>query len=296
MVSHSIHGQQVATMNNESIDLRDQLSIETPELVGIEFPLAGIGSRCVALLVDSVVQGFSFVVFLIVTILIFAALPGTATVPHHTQSADPAKWAIALMILIPFLLQWGYFALFEAFWNGQTPGKRMLRLRVIQQSGQPIGLFESMGRNLIRIIDMLPGFYLIGAVCIFVTRRQQRLGDMVAGTLVVHSVPTETSILAAGTRTFTAASLEPPPQPVLRTTLELPADGVARLSRADLQLMENFLARRLDLPLDVRASLAERLAIRMKEKTLLEVPSGTSNETFLEALVVGLRETGGMHS
>ena len=247
-------------MSNESIDLRDQLSIETPELVGIEFPLAGIGSRCVALLVDSVVQGFSFVVFLIITILIFAALPGTATVPHHTQSADPAKWAIALMILIPFLLQWGYFALFEAFWNGQTPGKRALRLRVIQQSGRPIGLFESMARNLIRIIDMLPGFYLIGAVCIFATRRQQRLGDMVAGTLVVHSVPTETSILPAGTRTFTAPSLEPPPQPALRTALQLPADGVARLSHADLQLLENFLARRLDLPLDVRASLAERLA------------------------------------
>ena len=67
-------------MSNESIDLRDQLSIETPELVGIEFPLAGIGSRCVALLVDSFVQGFSFVVFLIVTILIFAALPRAATV------------------------------------------------------------------------------------------------------------------------------------------------------------------------------------------------------------------------
>jgi uncharacterized RDD family membrane protein YckC len=292
-VSHSIHGQ-VAAMSNESIDLRDQLSIETPELVGIEFPLAGIGSRCVALLVDYVVQGFSFVVFLIVTVLIFAALPRTATVAPHMESAGSAKWAVALMILIPFLLQWGYFALFEAFWNGQTPGKRMLRLRVIQQSGRPIGLFESMGRNLIRIIDMLPGFYLIGAVCVFATRRQQRLGDMVAGTLVVHSVPTETSILPAGTRTFT--SLEPPPQPVLRTTLELPADGVARLSRADLQLMENFLARRLDLPLDVRASLAERLAVRMKEKTMLEIPSGASNETFLEALVVGLRDAGGMHS
>lgn len=283
-------------MSKESIDLRDQLSIETPELVGIEFPLAGIGSRCIALIIDSFVQGFSFVAFLILAILIFSALPHPATVPRHSPPADPAKWAIALMILIPFLLQWGYFALFEAFWNGQTPGKRLLRLRVIQQSGRPIGLFESMGRNLLRIIDMLPGFYLIGAVCIFTTRRQQRLGDMVAGTLVVHSVPTETPILPAGTRTFTAASLEPPPPPVLRTTLELPADGVARLSRADLDLMESFLARRLDLPLDVRASLAERLAVRMKEKTMLEVPSGTSNETFLEALIVGLREAGGMHS
>jgi uncharacterized RDD family membrane protein YckC len=295
MVSHSIHGQQVAAMSNESIDLRDQLSIETPELVGIEFPLAGIGSRCVALLVDSFVQGFSLVVLLIVNILILAALPRTS-VQHHTQSSDTAKWAIALVILIPFLLQWGYFTLFEAFWNGQTPGKRLLRLRVIQQSGRPIGLFESMGRNLIRIIDMLPGFYMVGAVCIFTTRRQQRLGDMVAGTLVVHSVPAETPLLPAGTRTFTAAAFEPAPQPVLRKTLDLPADAVARLSRMDLQLLESFLARRLDLPLDVRAGLAERLSRKMKEKTMLEVPSGTSNETFLEALVLGLREAGGMHS
>ncbi len=200
------------------------------------------------------------------------------------------------MILVPFLLQWGYFALFEAFWNGQTPGKRALRLRVIQQSGRPIGLFESMARNLIRIIDMLPGFYLVGAVCIFATRRQQRLGDMVAGTLVVHSVPAETSMLPAGARTFTAAAFEPPPQPVFRKTLDLPADAVARLSREDLQLIESFLARRLDLPLDVRASFAERLSRRMAEKTKLEVPSGTTDETFLEALVLGLREAGGMHS
>jgi uncharacterized RDD family membrane protein YckC len=296
MVSHSIHGQQVTEMSNESIDLRDQLSIETPELVGIEFPLAGIGSRCVALLVDSCVQGFSLVVIVIVSTLILAALPRTSTVQHQAPSGAPAKWAIALMILIPFLLQWGYFALFEAFWNGQTPGKRALRLRVIQQSGRPIGLFESMGRNLIRIIDMLPGFYLVGAVCIFATRRQQRLGDMVAGTLVVHSVPAETSMLPAGARTFTAAAFEPPPQPVFRKTIDLPADAVARLSREDLQLIESFLARRLDLPLDVRASLAQRLARRMAEKTKLEVPSGTTDETFLEALVVGLREAGGMHS
>jgi uncharacterized RDD family membrane protein YckC len=279
-------------MSDKGIDLRDQLSIDTPELVGIELPLAGLGSRCIAVLVDSVVQGFSILALLVVGIILIALLPGASSVRHANSSGDPAKWAVALIILIPFLLQWGYFSLFEAFWNGQTPGKRLLNLRVIQQSGRPIGLFESMGRNLIRIIDMLPGFYLIGALCIFANRRQQRLGDMVAGTLVVHSVPVETPMLPQGTRTFTAAAIERPLQPMAPRTIDLPADAVARLSRDDLQLMENFLARRLDLPLEVRANLAEKLSRRMKEKIRSEVPSGTSNETFLEALVFGLREVG----
>ncbi len=279
-------------MSDESIDLRDQLSIETPELVGIELPLAGIGSRCVALLVDSVVQGFTLAAMVVVMLLLVAALPRVSSTQHAARSGDPAKWAIAVVILIPFLLQWGYFTLFEAFWHGQTPGKRLLHLRVIQQSGRPIGLFESMGRNLIRIIDMVPGFYLVGALCIFTTRRQQRLGDMVAGTLVVHSVPAQTPMLPAGTRTFTAAVFERPLQPVAAKTLDLPADAVARLSRMDLQLIENFLVRRLDLPLDVGASLAEKLSHKMAEKMKLPVPSGISNETFLEALVLGLREVG----
>ena len=279
-------------MSDESIDLRDQLSIETPELVGIELPLAGIGSRCVALLVDSVVQGFTLAAMVVVMLLLVAALPRVSSTQHAARSGDPAKWAIAVVILIPFLLQWGYFTLFEAFWHGQTPGKRLLHLRVIQQSGRSIGLFESMGRNLIRIIDMVPGFYLVGALCIFTTRRQQRLGDMVAGTLVVHSVPAQTPMLPAGTRTFTAAVFERPLQPVAAKTLDLPADAVARLSRMDLQLIENFLVRRLDLPLDVGASLAEKLSHKMAEKMKLPVPSGISNETFLEALVLGLREVG----
>jgi uncharacterized RDD family membrane protein YckC len=197
------------------------------------------------------------------------------------------------LIFVPFLLQWGYFTLFEAFWNGQTPGKKVLNLRVIQKSGRPIGLFESMARNLIRIIDMLPGFYAVGAACVFATRRQQRLGDMVAGTLVVHSVPVEKPMLPDGTRTFTAAALEPAFRPAPANTLALPADAVARLSSEDLQLLENFLVRRLDLPLEVRAKLAGRLAQSMAAKMMVDVPPGTSNETFLEALVVGLREAGG---
>jgi uncharacterized RDD family membrane protein YckC len=284
----------VATMNNGGIDLRDQLSIDTPELVGIELPLAGIGSRCLALVVDSMVQGFCAFALFMLALLLIAMLPAITPVKHSAASSiDPAKWAVALLIFVPFLLQWGYFTLFEAFWNGQTPGKKVLNLRVIQKSGRPIGLFESMARNLIRMIDMLPGFYAVGAACIFATRRQQRLGDMVAGTLAVHSIPVEKPMLPDGTRTFTAAAFQPAFRPAPVNTLALPADAVARLSSDDLQLLENFLGRRLDLPIEVRTKLAAKLAQTMAAKMLLDVPPGTSNETFLEALVLGLREAGG---
>jgi uncharacterized RDD family membrane protein YckC len=282
----------VAAMSDGGIDLRDQLSIDTPELVGIELPLAGIGSRAVALMVDSVVQGFAFGALLVVFLIFAAVLARGSSAAHATAGGNSAKWAVALFILVPFLLQWGYFSLFEAFWHGQTPGKRLLNLRVIEQSGRPIGLFESMGRNLIRIVDMVPGFYLVGALCIFATRRQQRLGDMVAGTLVVHSVPVETPMLPQGTRTFTAPAVERPLEPMAPKRVDLPADAVARLSHTDLQLIESFLARRLDLPLDVRANLAEKLSHQMEAKMKIEMASGTSRETFLEALVLSLREVG----
>jgi uncharacterized RDD family membrane protein YckC len=234
-----------------------------------------------------------FALFMLALLLI-TLLPAVQAVKHSASSSiDPAKWAVALLIFVPFLLQWGYFTLFEAFWNGQTPGKKVLHLRVIQKSGRPIGLFESMTRNLIRIIDMVPGFYAVGAACIFATRRQQRLGDMVAGTLVVHSIPVEKPMLPDGTRTFTAAAFEPVFRPVPVNPLSLPADAVARLSSGDLQLLENFLVRRLDLPIEVRTKLAARLAQTMAGKMTLDIPLETSDETFLEGLVLAMRETGG---
>ena len=156
----------------------DQLSIDTPELVALEFPLAGIGSRFIAILIDSLLQAA------IVLALIFGAMLFLPSLLKF--EAASAKWFIAIVILVPFLLQWGYFALFEAFWNGQTPGKRVAKIRVIQQSGRAITLFESLARNLVRIIDFLPTSYIVGVISIFVTSRHQRLGDLVAGTLVVH--------------------------------------------------------------------------------------------------------------
>ena len=194
-------------------EVRDQLSIDTPELVAIDFPVAGIGSRFVALLLDYL---FQFAFLMLLSFFIYIMAKGAQTASAHIKSrssADQAtveKWVEAIFILVPFLLQWGYFTLFEAFRNGQTPGKRIAKIRVIKDTGRPIGLFESMGRNLVRIVDMLPGVYAVGVITMFLNHRQQRLGDLVAGTLVVHERVAEAPMHgASGNRTFTAGAFEP---------------------------------------------------------------------------------------
>ena len=156
----------------------DQLSIETPELVAIDMPVAGIGSRFVALLVDYLI----WLVAIVALILIFNYVDPSLT--HFSKIGE--KWAEAILTLIGFALYWGYFTLFEAFWNGRTPGKRLARIRVIQRSGRGIGLFEAMTRNLLRVVDQFPLVYAVGVITIFLTKQHQRLGDLAAGTLVVH--------------------------------------------------------------------------------------------------------------
>ncbi len=262
----------------------DQLSIETPELVAIEMPLAGIGSRFIALMVDYLICGAGLLFLLLVFAVI---LPGILAF-----SKISAQWASAIVILIVFLFQWGYFTLFEAFWNGRTPGKRVARIRVIQRSGRAIGLFESMARNLVRYVDQIPFFYAVGVISMFATKQHQRLGDLAAGTLVVRDREEEAPLWGeSGARTFTAQSFSvsaPVPEPHLAVTL--PASGIAKLSTDDLEVLEGFLSRRLDMSLATRYALAQRIASAIQAKSGLEPPQGASVETFLEATARQLRD------
>jgi uncharacterized RDD family membrane protein YckC len=266
----------------------DQLNIDTPELVSIEMPLAGIGSRFIALLVDYLIWGAGFTVLALLSSVILPSI-----VAYYQVRAD---WAVAIVILIFFLLNWGYFTLFEAFWNGRTPGKRVARIRVIQRSGRAIGLFESMARNLVRYIDQFPGFYAVGVIVMFITRQHQRLGDLAAGTLVVRDREQPSPMWGeSGSRTFTAplfAPAAPPPEP--HTALTLPATGIAKLSPADLGVMEGFFSRRLDMSMETRAHIAQRIAAAIQAKSGLELPEGASVETFLEATARQLRDVSRM--
>jgi len=256
--------------------------------VAIELPLAGIGSRFIALLVDYLIWGACFIVLgLMASIL----LPGIGAFSRISE-----QWAVAILVFIVFLFNWGYFTLFEAFWNGRTPGKRVARIRVIQRSGRAIGLFESMARNLVRYVDQLPFFYAVGVIAMFVTKQHQRLGDLAAGTLVVRDREPEAPVWSdAGARTFTAQVFaQPAPAPEPHTAYTLPAAGVAKLSAADLEVLEGFFSRRLDMSLGTRQALAERIASAIRAKSGLEAPEGASVETFLEAAARQLRDVARM--
>jgi hypothetical protein len=222
-------------------------------------------------------------------------------------------------VLIIFLLQWGYFALFEAFGNGRTPGKRVARIRVIHQSGRGINFVEALARNLVRFVDYLPGLYAVGIVAIFLSRRNQRLGDMVAGTLVVRDREVDSPHWGeSASRTFTAPTLiagshtplagSPGTGPGTRPGLGdgpwggpphlrvvLPAPALAKLSASDLEVLEGFFSRRLDMDLATRATLASRIASALCAKSGLTIPQDTSVETFLEAVAHQFREQARMN-
>ena len=280
----------------------DQLTIDTPEQVELRLSLASAGSRLLAILADSLLQGAVAVALFVILFLLLTAVPPLQHAASHVYarsqswSGSAQKWLLAALILVQFLLFWGYFSLFEAFWNGQTPGKRLLKIRVIEDSGRPITLFESLARNLLRVIDMLPSIYLVGLVAMLCNRQGKRLGDLLAGTLVVHESGSHAEPLRANLSRMLIPDAAPAffsSQAVTRPAgMEaLPADAVRRLQPADLHVLETFFARHLDLSLAVRHAMALRIAAQLTGRMQWAPPDVAEHpERLLEALLFALRE------
>ena len=154
----------------------DVLIIETPERVPLHFALASIGNRFIACAIDHAIQALALGL-----IAIASAVIASFSFIERSLSGAP-KWVYAVMILLLFLIFAGYFAFFEWIWNGQTPGKRWLKLRVIREDGRPITFWEAAVRNLLRIVDIMPiPFYSIGLISVFVSTRGQRVGALCRG-------------------------------------------------------------------------------------------------------------------
>lgn len=268
----------------------EDYGVQTPEQVELRFPLAGIGSRFLAVLLDSLIQLGVSIVLVIVALVVFSA-GGSRW--FHGMSDTAGKWFVALLVLGYFLLLWGYYALFEAFSNGQTPGKRVLKIRVIKDSGRQITFFESLARNLLRVIDSLPSAYLTGVISILCTAQNKRLGDLVAGTIVVHERTDEFSAYLAvpASSGFTTSVFAAPPA-VSAPGTSIPADAIARLTADDLHLIDSFLARAIELPMEVRANLGSRLLDTLCARMSVAVPTDVPPERTLEALSFALRAHG----
>jgi hypothetical protein len=179
------------------------------------------------------------------------------------------KWMTAAVILLMFCLYWGYFAIFEVFWNGQTPGKRQAHIRVITASGRPITVFEAIARNLLRAVDSQLG-YVVGAIAIAVDRKNRRLGDMVAGTVVVHELQEQ------GDSYWYAQ------QSTAATTPSV--EAITAMTAQEFQLIETFLNRRLDIPYEQRQQTARSIADNIGVRLNVPLADRTSPENFLEDL------------
>lgn len=259
----------------------ETLVIETPERVPLHFALASIGNRFIACAIDHAIQ-FVILIAIIVTFLIISDV---ADVGHKLVNAP--KWVIALLVVMEFIIINGYFAIFEWAWRGQTPGKRIMKLRVIREDGRPISFYEAMVRNLIRVIDFIvPPFYSIGLVSVFATSRDQRVGDLVAGTVVVREREAEAPA-------FSEVFASPISDPALRRShkpVPFTAD-LNNLNEEEISVVENFLRRRWDLKEYPRQWMAWRVSMPILFKLRPQYDLATFNyEGFLEELLHRYRE------
>jgi uncharacterized RDD family membrane protein YckC len=259
-----------------NVATEEVLVIETPERVPLHFALASIGNRFLACALDHTIQAF-VLLLVFITALIVA---NVSNVENVFESAP--KWVIAIMIIVVFLIFSSYFAFFEWIWSGQTPGKRWLKLRVIREDGRPITFWEACVRNLLRTFDMMPaGFYSVGLISVFVNSRDQRVGDMVAGTVVVREREAEAP-------EFAQVFASPVSDPALRRSFK-PVDFTASLqslTEAEIQVVETFLRRRWDLADVPRQWMAWRVALPILYKLRPTYDLNTfTYEGFLEELL-----------
>lgn len=247
----------------------DGLRIETPEQVALELQIAGIGSRFLAITVDTLVQAGVYLL-LAIAFGLGATTILAALVPRSRQWLSLEA---ALLVLFIFGLYWGYFSLFEIIWKGQTPGKRVAGIRVIMESGAPVSASAAILRNLLRAVDFLPALYGVGVLCMILNRHSRRLGDFVAGTIVVHD-----------------QRIDVVPDWGASDAPDVSSSEAARVTEEEVVLIEAYLERRLTLGPAVQDRMATQIARRIIERTGLRPAAGQSVDDFLMAVARGARD------
>lgn len=244
--------------------LTQTVDIETPELVVVSYTIAGLGSRVAAALIDLAIN-----VMMFLAVIAGLVLLSRGAAPGSTRAMPSAAWALAVMLIMQFVVLWGYYLLFEGLRDGQTPGKRMLGLRTVRDGGYSVGFAASAVRNLMRIIDLQPAFsYLVGIASIAFTKSGKRLGDIVAGTIVVRE-----------------ALVRQPAHVVAVPSATVTTPVTARLTDAEFQLLERWSERRNSLDPERRRQLVAQVANRLRHA----LPAGDASSE--SALLLRLLES-----
>ena len=292
-----------------------EILVVTPENIEIEYELAGIGSRFLANLLDSFLQAAIYLGLWIVVGIIALIVSLTTSVFSRALGVFFGEIQLAFALIAGFVILWGYFIWFETVWNGQTPGKRQLGLRVIRDGGYPINIFAAIVRNLIRVMDGMPlaallllgiGYFgkdplvaamgglciLIPVLCMLLSQRYQRLGDFVAGTMVVKQ---------RAPRVPTLEALAPPPRVLPE---HLAAYALADIGRhvyemtvPEYRAVRHYIDRRWQLPPQVQQTAAMRLAVPLMQRLGIVPPAGVISVNyadFLEYLAVAFEQYRGV--
>jgi len=233
--------------------LERTVTVRTPESIAFSYDLAGLGSRFLALAIDLIVQAAIFLALFIlwgVAALRLGQLLESLRVRTHLPEAA----FVSIALIVVFLVGYGYFIAFEMWWNGQTPGKRVLGIRVVRDGGYPIDFSAALVRNLVRVVESLFGFYAVSFVSMLLSAQNKRIGDFAAGTIVVRDGSfqvTDPSRWTAGDEvSATPSSLE----------------GVSGLNRDELALVRRYVERRTVLPRDAAQSTAASIASALRPR------------------------------
>jgi uncharacterized membrane protein SpoIIM required for sporulation/uncharacterized RDD family membrane protein YckC len=228
-----------------ALSLEQQVDIETPEQVLFSYTVAGVGSRAAAAMLDYAIM----TAVLLAVVVLWSWVTSLLFVKGDPTGKAASSWAIALLVLFAFALQSGYFMVFESIWDGQTPGKRWVGIRVVQDGGYSVSIGASATRNVMRILDMQPGLmYAVGITSAAISSSGKRLGDMIAGTIVVQEKMVHVAPVPAR-----AAGATDAPVPV-----------TAALSDREYEVLERYLARRATLEPDRRRALADQLVSQFR--------------------------------
>jgi uncharacterized RDD family membrane protein YckC len=242
------------------------IDVRTPESIEFTYALAGLGSRFLAWFVDFAIQLCIIVAIFFGALFAFAKLPSNGVVSDSAAAKLGAAILIAIIVIVLFTILFGYFIAFEAFWNGQTPGKKLLGIRVVRDGGYPIDFGASLIRNLIRVAELLIGLYALSAISATISPENKRLGDIAAGTIVVRD-----------------ARLAIPTLDVLRRGAEPVYGATAFLSGDERALIKRFLDRRDELNAAKRQELAAQLAGRVRARVPADMQR-LPDEALLERL------------